>query len=257
MAAVFNNDTGIINTPNQVNASFQAVTSASVAAGQTAFIKVVGWSTDSTNGARIATITDNQGNTWVEDGFRRKSNGFSLAHTVSLWRASNVAGGSAITATLTPMDPGAVSIWDGEIDTWGGLDASPLEQAVVVGDQSPTQTTIVTGNITTAFANCVLLAVGMSIADSFGTITEDTPTWTSIASSTSAEGFGSVYRIVSSTGTYSHTWTLGYTSQYGPVSLISAYKVAAAAGGQPILKRWGGVPFSAGQLLGSEGVLIF
>jgi hypothetical protein len=229
----YNSDVGSINTgAPTVLASFQGITGASVAAAQTAFILLCGWSSDSTNGARISGISDNQGNTWVEDGTRRKANGFSLAHTVSLWRASNTAGGSAITATLTPVDGSAISIWDGVIFTWGGLDASPLEQAVVVGDQSPTQTSIVTGSITTSFANCVLLSIGMSIADSFGTITEDAGAgWTSLGSSTTAEGFGAVYQDFSSTVTRTHTWSLGYTSQYGPISLMASYKYAGGGGG--------------------------
>jgi hypothetical protein len=231
MAAVYNNDAGTVSTPNAVNADFDLVTGSSVSADSLVIAVIAGWCGDATDGASIDDITDNQSNDWEEAVTLRKT---GLNHTLSVW-FTVAAGGSIITATAVPTVPSAVSKYNGVIFSFSGMDGT-LEQAAVTNDQGTNVTTIQTGNLTNLQADVVLIAAGFPVADSFGTITKDDSEYVQIAESEGSEPFSALYRIVSAISTYETSWSLGFTSQYGPISALLSFPVTAGGGSPTLLK---------------------
>ena len=128
-------------------------------------------------------------------------------------------------------------------DYWGSLsvgaysgswDASRVEATNSGGSAANDETSWITGNVTTAGA-ALLIAGVQSASGAAVTITEDSGGgWTLIAESQDGtlHAIGSVVRrIVTTGGTYGHTWSATVNGNFGWDAAIVAYKEGAGGSG--------------------------
>jgi hypothetical protein len=167
---------------------------------------------------QVTAVTDSTGGTWSRGpvGFLSGSN-----NRVEIWYRVDVpAGITRVTATLSAsgVSSATVSEWSGVVDT------APVDQQA--GRGNPSSTTAATPIITTTNANdLVIAAINYPGAITSTLTTTGFAPLSNFNSGTTTNG-RAAYRIVSSTGPYSASWTLSTGSMSG--AAILALKGASA-----------------------------
>jgi hypothetical protein len=167
----------------------------------------------------VSGIADSATNTWALAGATFQS---GTNTRLECWYALNAAAITSVTVTYA-----AARVTGFNFTEWSGVaTVSALDQATFQGAAS--STTLTTGNITTLNANDLILAGISYSVSTTGTLATGTFTaLTDITNGASQRG-RAAYRVVSSTGTYNVSWTMGVTAPAG--TGIFALK---AAGGTP------------------------
>lgn len=218
-----------IQLTSQVNTGFVDtvdVVFTSVTAGSTLVIWIA------TNGAGVPTsggLSDSTTDVW--------SQGIAISGAsgeASIWYLENASAGTH-TVTINPTGGGdlvsAIGREIGGLATSSSLEGTPLSQ---------TQTGVTaaaTPSYTTTTANAYIAAI-CAAQNGFGNVTfAEGGGFTLVGEWESGAGSGASFsgtdRIVSATGSYQATWTLGSSSN--PTSAIIAFK--AAAGGGPTFTK--------------------
>jgi hypothetical protein len=165
---------------------------------------------DGSNTAAAPTISDTQGNTYVLIGSSKSPT--SASHQNWLWAVLGCKGGSN-TVTVTPVS-GNNSFGIAEFSN-----VNTKDQSITNGGRQTTSE--VYSNITTLFANELVIAFGSNNGQT-GALGAP---WNSMSGWT-LQGFGfGGYQIVSSTGTFGGTATVGNTTDWG-TQTASFYKKA-------------------------------
>lgn len=143
---------------------------------------------------------------------------------VAIWQGINSSGGgTSIVVTVNASDNVNfnVSEWSG-IATSSPLDGSAVTATLTTGSTSPA-----TGNYTSTNANDLIIA-NCGFHDAATMSTRPGSPWTSLTDGgTVGIGTGESYQIVSSTGTYSATWTISTSTYWG--AIICGFKAAGGA----------------------------
>jgi hypothetical protein len=159
----------------------------------------------------VSAVTDSAGGTWTKGpvGFLAGAN-----TRIEVWYRTNVSSGiSSVTATLSAS--GAASM---NVSEWSGVaSASPVDQQAFRGNAS--STTAATPSITTTNASAVVIGAVNYPGTAGSTLTTGDFTGLSNFSSGTSTNGRAAYRVVSSTGSYSVSWTLTAAAASGAAIL--------------------------------------
>ena len=169
--------------------------------------------------ANGVTVSDGS-NTWHRAGSVDSSD---VAAEIEIWYAVVTTAGSL---TITSSSAGANNSL--VVEEWQGI--SGVLNAAGAGNSSTGNATVTTGNVTTTYSDCLLVA---ATATNGGTLTSGSPT-DSFASSggiRNADIFElcihGAYEIVAATGTYSTGWTID-SSTKSWAAMVVAFQVPVA-----------------------------
>lgn len=158
------------------------------------------------------TVTDNSGsNTWALLGAGFQSGGANTR--IEIWVALNVVAGSyTITATGGTTSAGVVGI------EWSGVATASATDVTAAGGNVTATTFGNVGQTTTNANDVLVIAINYNTVSGANTATDNNVggIWTAnSAASISSMVAKSDYAVVSATGTYSNTWTVGTTQTSG------------------------------------------
>lgn len=177
------------------------------------------------NGGAIpaADFTDNQGNTYqIAAASLPNSGSATIAYAANIGSPSGT-----FTVTWNPTTGASYLVF--AITEWSGMATTSLLDGTFVDAASGTAPTVATG--TTTNANDLIIAVGYNDDQSAtSTFTKDAAFTEEFIEQDATQyivGEAS-YRIVSSTGNYSSTWT---TSNFPWSAAIAAFKAGSGGGG--------------------------
>jgi hypothetical protein len=220
----------VVNTGAGSTTANNVTTSAIDTTGASLIVCAVG----STHGVS-ANVSDSKSNTWSSLTLRQPSSG--VRHR--LWYVASPVVGTGHTFTVTTSG-GAPAIC---VTAWSGAHTSPFD--VENGATTNSGTSLATGSITPS-ENDELVIAGISndtaasartIGSGF-TITDDI-TYVAGQHKPSTQA----YLIQTTAAAVNPTWS--WTTSDRGAACIASFKIAAAATGQPIVKRLGGIPFMA------------
>lgn len=225
---------GFVQATNNFNTSGSATsittTGITTTSGNQVYIGTVVWQTGSTPADAATPITDSKGNTWVKVGSLTDAGG----DRVSLWYCANIVGGSGHTFTYSVVAGAYETIAVMEFS--GAATSSPLDQGSNSTFAAGTTSSTTSPSITTTNAADFLIAVGGGgTGGSADTFSSGSATWTTPAATQQSNSAGELiamgYAVVSSTGTYSVTFT---NSAGGNIAVgIAAFKQAGGSAPQP------------------------
>lgn len=167
----------------------------------------------------MTSVTDSAGNTWTR---ATRGTVSGSGHTrIECWYTYNYAAVTSISLNSATSQYYATNLTE-----WSGVDttANPLDVASADGSGGATATTQTTpGVATTVAADLVIAAIHyMQTTGTFNSAGA-TPTtgWTSLTNfdSTTAGSGRAAYQVMSSTGTYSGSWTLGVSAAAGEITV--------------------------------------
>lgn len=152
------------------------------------------------------------GATWVNVGF----SGASGAYGTEIWCATLTGSpGSTVTVTLNYTTSPSANIVLGNVSEWSGTTCN-LNGSPVVNFSNTGAMSIPTANLTTTNASDLLLATLFYAASS---LTGGPSNSYTALNTSNASHQQNAYRVVSSTGTYSTTWTMNTFVQFQNISL--------------------------------------
>lgn len=207
--------TGVAN--NAAGASIAITTNVTVAAGGFV-VMLVSWF----DAAVTLSSGSGGGLTWTVD--QQQANGSDRLGVMSAPAPAGLASSTTITANFSASAAGGRAI--------GGCSFTGVDSAGATDGKSGNTSNIwTTATLATANANDLLISAAMSDGVNGGaTATSPATLLTAWGDATANTTWALIYRIVSSTGSYSLTGAWTPTNGTAGASIIVAYKAAAAAG---------------------------
>lgn len=183
------------------------------------------------NGDTVTSVTDAYSNTYsVVTTVVETVNG----NKMWVYQATNGSGGTNHTVTVTMSSGGVAKISFTEIT--GAATASIVDQSNAVHDNA----TPYSCAITTTVADSIAIAYATVIDGAgSGTYTANGG-FTAYQNNATTHPMAAAYKVLSATGTEDPAWTHS-TKSYSALITLNV-KAAAAASGQPTMRRFGGVP---------------
>lgn len=182
----------------------------------------------------IATVTDNQGNSYNEDAEATEVGGGNSSASLYSTKVATSAG--TFTITVDPAVATGLYIAWAAVE-FSGLDATThLDRTGANEESSGASDASVTASASNTTADGVAVAVAaLSFGDIDLNIGDTPPTgYTNIAVEEDANsymGMSFVYKIYSSSETSAAAWVHDNESQFGWAAAIATYKAAAGGGG--------------------------
>lgn len=218
-----------VQDANAGSSSTSSAFGSNTTTGNTILVTISTWNDAQAN--IVSSVTDSKGNTYTQDQASVKQTG---THTREyLYRSSNITGGASHTITVNYTGASNNYAAWAAIEVSGQTNSTPLDQATNTSSNSavtdaaigPTGTT--TQNDEIVVAGCGVDAPNSNIA--IGTATTGYTAILTEQDALSYIGAQWAYKIISTTGTQSATWSHSNTSQAGWGAVIGTYKAEVSA----------------------------
>lgn len=215
-------------------------TSATAEAGNVVLVAIGKDNTSTTTGdnSEVTGVTDSAGNTYTKICEHTRGGVAAASITVSVWRSlitSQLTSGGTITASFATTIAKGISAWEFSFGA-GSTVSAPVGLVTQEGSANDPASLAVSG--LGSAERLYVRAVGREGNSAAFTATG---TWTAITAAQSAGAcVAAEFKIATSTGeTSDPSWTNGDNA-----SAMFGLEEVAAGGGQPMAKRFGGVPFT-------------